>query len=105
MGGLNIELDPEALRPIIDQAITEALNRQEQFRELLDGRLAFSEAEAAALLGLNEHQLRGERRRRRIEHCRVVGNKVRYTVLQLMNYLNRASPGEEKSAERKKIWA
>jgi hypothetical protein len=86
MAGLNIDSTP----------IIAAFARLEQMRELIDGRLAFSEAEAAALLGLNDWQLRGERRRRRIECCRVVGGKVRYTIPQILNYLNGTRPSDEK---------
>jgi hypothetical protein len=84
---VNLQLPPEALQPLIDQAVERALARMEELRAQLDGKLAFSEEEAARLISLEVHQLRDERRRSRIQASEVVGKRIRYLRQDLMNYL------------------
>jgi hypothetical protein len=69
--------------------VERVLARLEAAKEALPEKMAFSEAEAARLLGLNSHQLRDERLRGRISASRVVGNKVRYLHADLVGYLTR----------------
>ena len=83
-----ITIDPETLKPIIATIIVEVLAAQEANRAALgDDRLAYSEAEAARMLGLNQHVLRDERLRGRIQASQIMGRRVRYTRDDLMNYL------------------
>jgi hypothetical protein len=85
--GLSLELDPEALRPVIEAVVTEVLGRLEGQRALLGDRLAYSEEEAARLLGLEPHVLRDERHRKRIAASSIVGRRIRYTREDLVGYL------------------
>lgn len=86
--GLSLSLPPNALRPLIEQIVTTAIAQLEGERARLDdSRLAYSEPEAAALLGLEPHQLRDERRRGRIEFSQVVGRRIRYLRSDLLTYL------------------
>jgi hypothetical protein len=87
VAGLNLQLDFEALKPLIDQVVTETLARLETVRATLECKLAYSEPEAARLLGLEPHQLRDERRRGRIKASQIVGKRIRYTRENLMGYL------------------
>jgi hypothetical protein len=48
---VRIEFDQDALRPLVHLAVAEALDRVEEERAKLNGRLAFTEPEAAVLLG------------------------------------------------------
>lgn len=61
---VKIELDPQTLQPLVARIVAETL---EQLRDvnhkLPDGRIAYPEAEAAALLGIAQHVLRDSRRR------------------------------------------
>jgi hypothetical protein len=92
-----IQVPPEALQPLIDLAVERGLARLEEVRAQLDGKLAFSEEEAARLLSLEVHQLRDERRRGRIRAFTVVGGRVRYTRQDLLDYLM-ARPWSEETA-------
>ena len=61
-----LTLPPEALRPLIREVVVEVLDQFRQAEARTDGRLCYSEAEAARLLGLEPHVLRDERLRGRI---------------------------------------
>jgi excisionase family DNA binding protein len=77
------------LRPLVKAVIAEVLAEQKQLQQIYEGRLAYREAEAASMLGLNQHQLRDLRRDGKISHTRIVGRQIRYTLQDLMDYLNR----------------
>jgi hypothetical protein len=85
--GLSLHLDPAALGPLIRQVVEATLLQLEQARAAIGDRLAYSEAEAARLLGLAPHQLRDERLRGRIAASQVVGRRVRYLRDDLIRYL------------------
>lgn len=76
------------LRPLVNLAVAEALERMESERAKLNGRLAFTEPEAAALLGVKPYVLRDCRRRGEIEGAKV-GSKVVYTRADLLTFLDR----------------
>jgi hypothetical protein len=81
-------VDAEALRPLLREVVAEVLAQLEHDRaQIPDGPLAYSEEEAARLLGLEPHVLRDERRRRRIGASQVVGRRIRYTRADLLDYL------------------
>jgi hypothetical protein len=75
------------LRPLVAAVVEETLAQLEAARAAVPERLAYSEAEAARLLGLQPHQLRDERRRGRIGASTVVGKRIRYTRDDLVSYL------------------
>src|SRR5262245_51869805 len=90
--------DLESLRPLLRQMAAELLEElssrrlpTEQPSSGGDGvvRLAFSEAEAAAMLGVATHVLREQRRLGRIECCRGPGRRIMYRRDQIENYLRR----------------
>jgi hypothetical protein len=85
--GLSLQFDPAALRPLVEQVVAEVLRTLEAEQARLDGKLAYSEEEAAALLGLEYHQLRDERRRGRIPASQIVGRRIRYLREDLLAYL------------------
>jgi hypothetical protein len=87
MAAVHLQMEPEALRPLIELVIGEVLARVEEERTRLNGRIAYSEPEAAALLGLQSHQLRDERRRGQIQASEIVGKRIRYTRQDLLDYL------------------
>jgi hypothetical protein len=58
MAGINLQLDAAVLEPIIRKVVAETITQMEAERAKLGDRLAYSEPEAARLLGLREHQLR-----------------------------------------------
>jgi hypothetical protein len=82
-----LAVDPAALRPVIVAVVRETLAALEADRARLGDRLAYSEAEAARLLGLNPHQLRDERLRGRVAASKIVGGRVAYTRADLERYL------------------
>jgi hypothetical protein len=87
VAGLNLQVDPEALKPLIESIVAETLARLEAGRAQFDGKLAYSEPEAAQLLGLQPHQLRDERLRGRIRASQIVGRRVRYLREDLVAYM------------------
>jgi hypothetical protein len=101
MSGINLQLSPEALEPLIRRVVEETMARLEEQRAKLDGRIAYSEEEAARLIGLEPHQLRDERRRGRIEASAIVGRRIRYLRQDLVSYLmGRRWKGEMNSRAR-----
>jgi hypothetical protein len=88
IGPILFALDPESIRPLIEQVVTETIERFEKARDCLpEGRLVYSESEAAASLGLNHWQLRDERIRDRIIGSRIVGGRVVYTREDIVRYI------------------
>jgi hypothetical protein len=88
-GGFLLQLDPETLKPLIEQVVGETLARLEADRAKLDGKLAYSEPEAAQLLGVETHVLRDARRRGEIDASVIAGGRIRYTAKALADYLAR----------------
>jgi hypothetical protein len=85
--GVALQIDPESLRPLIEQVVEATVARLEEARATVGDRLAYSEPEAARLLGLAPHQLRDERLRGRIKASAIVGRRIRYMRGDLMDYL------------------
>ena len=84
---MRITFDHEDLQPLIEAIVVEAVAKLEADKTKLGDRLAFSEAEAARLIGLQSHQLRDERLRGRIPASRIVGGQIRYTRDDILEYL------------------
>jgi hypothetical protein len=85
--GLNIHLPPDALRPLVQEVVVEALAQLEEARAQTTGQLCYSEPAAARLLELKPWQLRDERLRGRIKASAIVGRRIRYLHSDLTNYL------------------
>jgi hypothetical protein len=92
---LPIALDPEQLKPLLERVADEAIARYVAAQAQLNSKLAYSEGEAARLLGLKPHQLRDARRADTIECSQITGRRIRYTQEDLLEYLrqNRWEPG------------
>ena len=86
---LNVSLDADALRPVIEATVAETLARMADDDARLGDKLAFDEPTAARLLSLEPHQLRDERLRGRITASTIVGRRIRYQRLDLLAYLAR----------------
>jgi hypothetical protein len=99
--GFHFAFDPDALRPLIESVVAEAIGRLEAARPgaAAGERLAYGEAEAARLIGLNAHQLRDERRRGRITASVGPGRKILYSLEDLKTYLlsRRWTPNSEQN--------
>jgi len=85
--GFAIHIDPAALTPLIDAAVTAALARAETGHGQLNGKIAYTENEAARLLSLEYYQLRDERRRGRITASVGPGRRILYSKTDLLEYL------------------
>jgi hypothetical protein len=70
-------IDQNALRKFVAEVVEETVS---------DGRVAYTEREAAALMGVKWYTLRDCRRRGEIEGCRV-GSAVVYTKKDLLRFL------------------
>jgi hypothetical protein len=87
VSGLNLQIDPALIEPIIAAVVAKTIAALDAERAQLNGRLAYPEAEAATLLGLHRHQLRDERLKGRIAASVGPGRKVLYTRQDLLDYL------------------
>jgi hypothetical protein len=95
MSSVNLQLEPDALEPVITRAVEMALAKLDAVQAALNGKLAYSESEAADLLSLEVHQLRDERLRGRIQAYQIVGRRIRYRREDLVAYLLREPWTEE----------
>jgi hypothetical protein len=93
--GLSLSLDVELLTPLIQAVVREVLHQVEQAQAAIPDRMAFSEEEAAALLGLEWYQLRDERLRGRVRAYVVVNGQVRYSRDDVLAYLTRQEWSKE----------
>jgi len=84
-----LNLDPDELKPLISEVVNSILKAKEQGKQLPEGKLAVSEPEAASFLGLNTWQLRDLRYRGGIRHRCILGGRIRYTLDDLQDYLDR----------------
>jgi hypothetical protein len=83
-----LTLSLDSFRRLIQAVVAEVLAQVEAVRaQVPNGQLAYSEEEAARLLGLEPHVLRDERRRGRISGSSIVGRRIRYTRQDLIDYL------------------
>ncbi len=85
---LKIEFDRDELQPLVQSVVAEVLDRLEEERARLNGRLAYTEPEAAALVGVKPHVLRDCRRRGELQGAKV-GSKIVYTRADLLEFLER----------------
>src|SRR5262249_8701268 len=86
--GLSLQLPTELLLPVVRQVVEQTLRVLGESRAAQrESRLAYSEDEAAQLLGLESHVLRDERRRGRIKASSIVGRRIRYLRSDLVDYL------------------
>jgi hypothetical protein len=89
---MHLEIPPDDLKRLVQEVVREALTTLEQARARIStDRLAYSEPEAARLLGLKPWQIRDERLRGRIKAVSVVGRRIRYTPESLRDYLTRGA--------------
>jgi hypothetical protein len=88
MSGLNLQIDAAALKPLIAAIVAETIAAVEARIAGLDaGRVAYTEPEAAAALGLQASQLRGEREMRRVRASVGPAGRILYTREALVEYL------------------
>jgi hypothetical protein len=85
----NLLIGPDELRPLVREIVDAVFAESDQLKQLLNGKLAIPEPEAASLLGLNPWQLRDLRLAGKITYSRIVGGRIRYTLDDLVGYLRR----------------
>jgi len=85
---LEIRIDEAVFEPFVKSLVTVVLSEQENLQPPHNNQLAYTEAEAASMLGLHQHQLRDLRLDGRIGYTRIVGNRIRYTMQDLTTYLH-----------------
>lgn len=83
---ISLELDKDAFIPIARIVVSEVLEQLEADRAKFDGRLAFTETEAAGLLGIKSHVLRDCRRRGEVRASQP-GKQVLYERDELLRLL------------------
>jgi hypothetical protein len=85
----DFQLSAGELRPLVQEVIRAVMDELTEMHHLVHGKLALTEEQAAELLDLNPWQLRDLRLAGKIGFTRIVGNRVRYIVSDLMDYLRR----------------
>ncbi len=83
-----ISFDDAVLRPLIERIVATVLDRLQGEQEVRRDKLAYTEAEAAALLGIERHVLRDARLRGELTGSRV-GKRILYERQELLGYLRR----------------
>ena len=92
---IGLKVEPNSFRLLLEEIVRTVIQELNTDRtQMINGKLAIDESEAAAYLGLNPWQLRDLRRDGKITHRRIVGNRVRYMLEDLKKYLARSiQPG------------
>ena len=83
---MNLHIDPEELRPVIEATVAEVLAQRDADQAKLGDRLGFTESESASLMGVAQHVLRDARRRGEIS-ARLVGKKYIYARSEILQFL------------------
>lgn len=92
----DLRLNADELRPIVQEVVRMVMDEMTSLNHLVHGKLALTEEQAAELLDLNPWQLRDLRLAGKIGFTRIVGNRVRYTLSDLLDYLRQHhQPGKE----------
>lgn len=81
---MQVVLGSDDLKPIVQQIVVEMLDRFGSD----PNRIAYSEPESAAMLGLKSHQLRDARLRGEITGAKL-GKSYHYTRAELLGFLER----------------
>ncbi|NQT36337.1 MAG: helix-turn-helix domain-containing protein [Planctomycetes bacterium] len=89
---MNLHFDPDDLRPIVEAVVAEVLDQVQADTAKLGDRLAFPEAEAAAIMGIPRHSLRDARLRGEIEASKI-GKRIIYSRETLVAFLQRMRTG------------
>jgi hypothetical protein len=84
---MQLTLAAADLEPLVERLVEAVVVRLESERAKFGDALAFSEERAAAMLELEVHVLRDERRRGRIAASKIVGRRIRYAREDLISYL------------------
>jgi hypothetical protein len=83
---MQMMFDGDELAPLIERVVIQVLDRRAANDAKLDGRLAFTEPEAAALLGVKPYVLRDCRLRGEVEGSKI-GKRIMYSREELMKLL------------------
>ena len=85
----DLQLSTDEIRPMVQEVVRAVIDELTSMNHLVHGKLALTEEQAAELLDLNPWQLRDLRLVGKIGFARIVGNRVRYTLPDLLEYLRR----------------
>jgi hypothetical protein len=85
---MKMQFDDNDLEPLITTIVTKVLAQRETNAVKLGGRLAYTEPEAAALIGVRPHVLRDCRLRGEIEGTKI-GKRIMYSREQLLTLMER----------------
>jgi hypothetical protein len=83
---MHFSLDRDELEPLVELVVAATLERLAAQRQQLGDQLAFSESDAAALLGVRRHVLRDARLRGEVVGVRI-GKGIRYSRDELLRFL------------------
>lgn len=84
---MNLHFDPADLVPLVQAVVSETLAQRDAIESRMGGRIGYTEAEAADLLGVERHTLRDCRLRGEIA-ARKVGKRYVYSKQSLLAFLD-----------------
>ena len=87
---MQVNIDPAELKPVIAETVQQTLEAIHADENRLRDRMAFSESEAARLLGLQRHQLRDCRLRGELGFSVGPARKILYSRSDLLAFLGRS---------------
>jgi hypothetical protein len=85
--GLHLQIDLETLGPVVERIVAEVLRQLQSEQKKMNGRLSFTEQEAADMLGMKKHQLRDLRLRGEITALKATGKASLYARGDLVEFL------------------
>jgi hypothetical protein len=85
---MHFSFDRDELEPLVELVVAATLDRLSAQRQQFGDQLAFSESEAAALLGVRRHVLRDARLRGEVVGVRI-GKGIRYSRDELLRFLRK----------------
>lgn len=89
---MKMQFDDDDLTPLIERVVTRVLAQHELDDGKLGNRLAYSEAEAAALIGVKPYVLRDARLRGEVIGSRI-GKRIFYSRDELLKLLANQTEG------------
>ena len=88
VSAVKIEFEESELRPLVERVVEQTVTRLMAEHAQANGRIAFTEAEAATLVGVPRHSLRDARLRGEINASRI-GRRIIYSREELLAYVGR----------------
>ncbi len=88
---MKFSFDADDLRPLVQAVVNETIERLQSAQTSMNGRLAYTEPQAAALFGIAPHVLRDCRLRGEISATKA-GKRLLYSRDELLRFIGPGGP-------------